>query len=391
MADPERFRLQFETPSLYDQTHSLMYTTGTTTGRPTLYPLTGHDMMGSIEGMARGMKQAYFVPGDIVVSAFPYSPTAHLTTLSPHYFNSAGCAFLACFTGAPYDEFHIHNTQAYVADALERMRGTIIIGVASFVRRMARDAARQGRDFSSVRIAYISGEVCTERMRDDVRASLRRCGAEAVFVTTPYAFTEAALAWTECRELGWWHLAAPDQIHCEVVDPRTHEPVAAGTRGLLVITHLNRRGVPLVRYAPGDLSAVVEEPCPDCGRFTQSMVITEGSTAVARTHDLAKIKGTLINPQVLASVVGNTEGVLEYQIVFDRRDHDDPLSDEVLIVRVATDGDVDEAALQERLRGAVFEASELRPSVEFVPASEIFDPSVNFKAVRIVDRRPREA
>ncbi len=389
MADPERFRLRFDVPSLYDQTHSLMYTTGTTTGRPTPYPLTGHDMMGSILGMARGMKQAYFVPGDLVVSAFPYSPTAHLTGLSPHYFNNLGCAFLACFTGAPYPEFAIHNGQAYVGDAVERFRATVIIGVASFVRRMVRDAANQGRDFSSVRIAYVSGEVCTQRMRDDIRSSLRACGAETVFVTTPYSFTEATVAWTECRELGWWHLAAPDQIYCEVVDPKSHEPLPPGARGLLLITHLNRRGAPLVRYAPGDLTAIVEEPCPDCGRYTQSMVITEGSTAVLRTTDLVKIKGTLLNPQLLASVVGNTEGVLEYQIVFDRQDPDDPLSDEVLRLRVAADGHVDEQHLRDRLRENVFESCEMRPTVEFVAPSEIFDPSVHFKALRILDRRPR--
>jgi len=48
MGDPQAFRLRFAQPGLYDLTYSTVYTTGTTTGRPTPYEYTTHDFLGML-------------------------------------------------------------------------------------------------------------------------------------------------------------------------------------------------------------------------------------------------------------------------------------------------------------------------------------------------------
>lgn len=84
-------------------------------------------------------------------------------------------------------------------------------------------------------------------------------GAEAFAVTW---LTEAGITGYECpAHPGGVHLLE-SQVICEVVDPGTGAPAAAGE---LVVTPLGRTGMPVIRYRTGDLVRMEAAPCP-CGR-----------------------------------------------------------------------------------------------------------------------------
>lgn len=59
------------------------------------------------------------------------------------------------------------------------------------------------------------------------------------------------------------HIREADLL-VEIVEPNTGVPVADGQWGELVVTTLNRRAMPLIRYATGDRARLLPEPCP-CG------------------------------------------------------------------------------------------------------------------------------
>ncbi|MEZ5169968.1 MAG: hypothetical protein R3A49_04390 [Acidimicrobiia bacterium] len=397
MGDPESFRLAFEQPGLYDLTYQTVYTTGTTTGLPTKYEYTTHDFFGVLQAGRRQNKLAYQVPGDRFFTAFPLSPLPHVSGFAGLIENAAGLGFFHGFGGMSYDEFPIHNPSDYIADQIELVQPQVVAGIGSFLRRMFADMARDGRDLSSIVGVNASGEVLTERMLDHMRENLAACGASPVFVSAPYGFTEGGLSFGQCREAGPLHGTAPDQIFMEVLDPDSGERLPDGERGLVTITHLNRRGMPLLRYQLGDQGVIRNSRCEACGRGGQSMIVSSGSAHITRTKEILKIKGTLVNPQVIHEVVMNTPGVLEYRMIVSHRDPGDPLSPDRLLIRIGIDEGDDVSSWNEggsstkQLEVAVKQATEVTPDVELVEdLSEIYDPTTEFKAQRILDERTFE-
>jgi phenylacetate-CoA ligase len=396
MSDPAAFRLRFASPSIYDMTYTTVYTTGTTTGRPTPYEYAGHDYLGALLAGRRVFKMSYIMPGDLYLSLFPLSPLPHVAGFAGMFASAAGVSFQHGMTGSPYADFPVHLSTRGLARKIAQLRPQALSGIGSFLRRMIVDAARDGCDFSSLKVVLASGEVFTERMRAHLRATLARCGAEDVFIASGYSFTEGGVGWSPCYEGGPMHPSAPDQIYLETLDPKTYERLPDGAVGLLAATHLNRRGMPLLRYVLGDLTALSRERCSVCGRAGESLLVSAGSAHVTRTSELLKIKGTLVNPQVIHEVVMNTAGVTEYQMIVAKQDPIDPDSPDKLVMRIGLDSPGEDQVWTERqsqaLRQAIFNATEVRPEIELVAdLSQIYDPIREVKARRIVDQRPGPA
>ncbi|MEX2555397.1 MAG: AMP-binding protein [Actinomycetota bacterium] len=394
MGNPQSFRMKFPQGTLYDLTYTTVYTTGTTMGWPTPYEYTTHDYFGILQAGIRNAKLSYYIPGDLFLTGFPLSPLPHVAGFGNMIANAAGIAFLHGFTGIPHDEFPVQRSTTALVGMIESRSPEILAGIGSFLRRMFADAARNGRDLSSLEIVIASGEVLTKGMRDHMHANLARCGANNVFITGTYGFTEGGLPWGPCYEGGPLHPAAPDQVFLEILDPDTHARVPDGQPGLVALTHLNRRGMPLLRYLLGDISAITFERCERCGRGGGSLLVSSGSAHISRTSELLKIKGTLVNPQLVHDVVMNSPGVVEYQMIVTLEDLSDPYSQEVVRLRLGLEPSVDRTSWEssdlEELRKRLLMAVEMRPKVEILDdLSEIYDPTREFKARRIIDERPK--
>jgi phenylacetate-coenzyme A ligase PaaK-like adenylate-forming protein len=294
----------------------------------------------------------------------------------------------------PYPDFPVQRPTAELLTRLAEERPDGVAGIGSFIRRVLVDAAAGGADLSSTKVVISSGEVLTARMRDHMRDHLAACGAKDVFIASAYAFTEGGVAWAPSTEDGPLYATAPDQIFLEILHPETHERLPDGEPGLVALTHLNRRGMPLVRYLLGDIAALTHEPDPHSGRRGQGLIVSSGSAHVTRTTDLLKIKGTLVNPQLIHDVVMNTTGVVEYQMVVTNAVDGDPLTPDRLVLRLGLAAEIDATdwtqtagpTLQQAVRGA----TEVTPDLELVAQSEIYDPQREFKARRLVDRRATE-
>ena len=185
----------------------------------------------------------------------------------------------------------------------------------------------------------------------------------------------------ECVPHSGFHNPMPEEFYFEIVDPDNHEPRPDGERGLVVLTHLNRRGTVLLRYSLGDLSVRTREQCPHCGawgeRFTESP---------SRADDLVKIRGMLVNPAVVTEILVADAGVAEYQMRIGREEPDDALSMDRLTIRVAPPGDAAKE-LEDRLVEKVTAAIRVTPHIEWVAKDEIYDPEASMKSKRMVDER----
>ncbi|MBI5444301.1 MAG: hypothetical protein HY900_24210 [Deltaproteobacteria bacterium] len=79
-----------------------------------------------------------------------------------------------------------------------------------------------------------------------------------------YGMVEVGLLGFSCSQKAGLH-GFEDAYLYEVVDPVSGDVLPPGREGELVITHLERTAMPLVRYRTGDVTSLTSEPCA-CGR-----------------------------------------------------------------------------------------------------------------------------
>jgi phenylacetate-coenzyme A ligase PaaK-like adenylate-forming protein len=324
---------------------------------------------------------------DAIVNLFPLTPVPHIGFLRTRDFATVlGIPVVSALTGTPYPAYAIHRRLDEAVRITEQSKGTVLNGIVSYVRRVIMRAEELGADFSCVRLVSVLGEPCPRGMREDMRRRLVRMGADVheLKIMNALGLTEMQGNTCECVEFGGGHNAVPDQIYMEVLDEHSREPIPDGAHGLFTITHLDRRGTVLLRYITGDLNAISNEVCPHCGRQGPRVV-----SNTVRTIELVKVKGTLINPDVIKEAIATVDGIDEYQIVFTKEQLDDPYSQDKLLIRVAAPVD-ERARIEAQLGVKVTEAAEMRASIEFVGMSEIFDPGKTLKSTRVVDLRPVE-
>ena len=381
MADPESFRLSLPDLPLHERVlWEVIYTTGTTS-EPTPVYNTTHDYHAYLYQARKVAEISGIRDSDVIANLFPLTQApmgAFLRSVTNAY--AAGAAIFAALPGAPHGGFDVHRPLEDAVRLVALHRATILWGIPSFIRRVLLRAIELKADFRSVRMCAITGEASTPAMREEIRRCLRELGAQGSMVLDRYGSTEMG-AFAQCREDGDWHNPTPELQYHEIVDPQTGRRLPDGERGMLAVTHLDRRGTVLVRFLVGDVVSLVRTPCPACGRSGDRVV-----GPVARGNDLVKVKGMLVNPAVLLEALDAIRGVQEFQVVVRRQDQADPYSMDEMVVRLASSR-TDRDALSDMIVACVQRAVRVRPRVEFTEAKNIHDPAKQTKAVRFLDQR----
>lgn len=128
-----------------------------------------------------------------------------------------------------------------------------------------------------------------------------------------------------------------DYAIVEIIDPDTGEVLAEGERGEVVVTHVKKEGLPLIRYRTGDLAEIEQRG--------DEVVMPDG--VIGRTDERLKVKGVKVYPESIETVLAAFDGLTgEYRVEVDQ----DGATDNLTIVCEGT-ADEDELAaeLGERL------------------------------------------
>lgn len=385
MAAPEEYRLDLADLPLPERIlWDVVYTTGTTTGQPTPFYQTTYDHYNILELQRRMAAVRGMYSSDIIANLYPLTSQPHGAFLRTNYAALAlGAQLVAGFSGNSFGAYPVHRHLDEVVDLVAKSGATVLWGVPSYLRRVVIRAGELGVRLPAVRFCAVSGEPLSESLRADLKQRLVALGAQAPMVNNSLGATEMQGGLVECCEGSGFHNPAPDLYYLEAVD-ETGRRVSPGQPGLLALTHLDRRGTVLLRYLTGDLVVLDESPCPHCGRIGGRVV-----SQPIRTGNLVKVRGMLVNTNLIGQVVAAHPAVAEYQVVLTREDPSDPNSMDRLLLRLAlnTSGTVDAAAVAAELADAVRGAVAVRPEIEFVPAEAIFDPRRQMKPTRLVDRR----
>ena len=135
----------------------------------------------------------------------------------------------------------------------------------------------------------------------------------------------------------------------EIVTPGTGDPVAPGQVGEVVVTTLNP-DYPLIRFATGDLSAVMEGASP-CGRTN-----TRIKGWMGRADQTTKIKGMFVRPEQVAQLVAKHDEILRARVIAGREGEMD-----VMTVQIEADGGSKDA-----FAASVVEVLKVKGAVEIV-------------------------
>lgn len=124
-----------------------------------------------------------------------------------------------------------------------------------------------------------------------------------------------------------------DYAVVEIVDPDTGEVLDEGERGEVVVTHVEKEGLPLVRYRTGDLA--------ELERLGDEVVMPDG--VIGRTDERLKIKGVKVYPESIETVLAAFDGLTgEYRIEVDQEGSTDHLT-------IVCEGEANEDDLAEEL------------------------------------------
>ncbi len=140
-----------------------------------------------------------------------------------------------------------------------------------------------------------------------------------------------------------------ENVIVEIVTPGTGDPVAPGQVGEVVVTTLNP-DYPLIRFATGDLSAVMEGTSP-CGRTNMRIKGWMG-----RADQTTKIKGMFVRPEQVAALVAKHSEIARARVIAGRKGEMD-----TMIVQIeATGGD------EEAFAASVADMLKLKGKIEVV-------------------------
>jgi phenylacetate-CoA ligase len=107
-----------------------------------------------------------------------------------------------------------------------------------------------------------------------------------------------------------------ENVIIEIVTPGTGNPVPEGEVGEVVVTTLNP-DYPLIRFATGDLSAVMAGQSP-CGRTNMRIKGWMG-----RADQTTKIKGMFVRPEQVAALVAHHDEITRARVIATREGEQD--------------------------------------------------------------------
>ncbi|WP_207477879.1 phenylacetate--CoA ligase family protein [Arenibaculum pallidiluteum] len=286
---------------------------------------------------ARALWAAGLRPGQVLHNCFSY----HFTPAGLMMDGAAqalGAAVFPAGTG---------QTEQQV-EAIEAIRPHCYTGTPDFLKAIIEKAEATGRDVSSIRSAHVTGGA----FMPDVRRFYAERGLD---VLQSYGTADLGLVAyeTAARE----GLVLDEHVIVEIVRPGTGDPVPDGEVGEIVVTVLNP-DYPLVRFATGDLSAILPGASP-CGRTNARIKGWMG-----RADQTTKVKGMFVHPRQVAEVVARHDGLGRARLVVARADGADAMT-------LRAEAPAPDPALAEAVAGSLQAVTKLRGHVELVPPGSL--------------------
>lgn len=204
-----------------------------------------------------------------------------------------------------------------------------------------------------------------EEMGERLSITKAVVGGGALFPSLRQEYADRGIACLQCyatADLGNIAYESPamegmivdEGVIVEIVTPGTGTPVPEGEVGEVIVTTLNP-DYPLIRFATGDLSAVLSGQSP-CGRTNMRIKGWMG-----RADQTTKIKGMFVRPEQVAVLVASHEAITRARVIATREGDMDAMT--VQIETSAGEASVFEDLVKTHLK--------LKGTIEIFPAGSL--------------------
>ena len=287
--------------------------------------------------MARALYAAGFRRGDLVHNCFAYhlTPAGAMLESGAH---ALECPVIPAGTG---------NTEQQV-DVIADLQPAAYTGVPDFLKILLDKAQERGRDVSSIGKALVSGAA----LPASLRAELQNRGVD---VLQCYATADLGLIGYETQAGGNLcdGMMIAEDIIVEIVWPGTGDPVAEGEVGEVLVTSLNPDH-PLIRFATGDLSAVLPGTSP-CGRTNMRI-----NGWMGRADQTTKVKGMFVRPEQVDAIIKRHPELSRGRLVVSRVGQQDAMA-------FHCETAVASPELADMVSATLTDVTKLKATVEIVP------------------------
>ena len=294
---------------------------------------------------ARPMYAAGVRAGGLLQNCFSY----HFTPAA--FMVEGGAARIGC-TVIPAG---IGQTEMQV-QAMMDLKPDTYIGTPSFLKLIIEKAREMGADISSVTKAVMGAEALPESLRSWFAAN----GVPHVFQT--YASADIGSIAYETASEGKLNpgMVIDENVLLEIVHPGSGMPVAPGEVGEVVVTVFNA-DYPLIRFATGDLSAVLTDAAESpCGRTN-----TRIRGWMGRADQTTKVRAMFVHPSQVHEIARRHPQISKARLVVTGRMANDEMT---LHCEVA---DPLDASNVEAIIGSIRELTKLRGEVRLVAVGSL--------------------
>ncbi len=262
-----------------------IYSTSGTTGAASYIPLTAGDLDNWVTGSSRSYAASGIGAGQRIVTTYNAGPFVAGAALAA--FDRIGVCHIPVGTG---------NTERLM-HAVEALGPEAAVFTPSYAAYLIEWAAERKFDLSgsSVERVLVAGE--PGGGEPAFRAQLEKGWGARVTEVMGIGDIGVSL-WGECDEQDGMHLGARGFVHAELIDPETGVALEMedGATGELVLTHLQHRAAPLLRFRTRDHVQIRTSPCA-CGRTGPRV------RCVGRTDDMLIVRGVNVFPSAVREVV----------------------------------------------------------------------------------------
>ena len=338
-----------------------------TTGKPVVSGYTEKDLDTWAEAIARGLTMMGLGENDILQNTHGYG--LFTGGFGVHYgCHKIGAAIIPISTGQTRRQIEI----------MSDFKTTGLIFTPSYGIHLGEVALENGINPKELGIKAIG--FGAEGWTEEIRAKV-----EEIFGTKAYniyGLTELMGPGVaiECSQQKGLHVAE-DIFYPEIINPKTLEVLGENQPGELVLTNIEREGMPIIRFRTKDLTKITYEKC-ECGR-THGRI----SRITGRSDDMIKVKGVAIFPSQIEKAllkIGDVEP--HYMIIVTRPGTLDEIEVKVEVSQdIFFDGVKEMMAIQNKIGKSIENETGIRVKVTLVEPKIL--PRFEGKAKRVIDKR----
>jgi phenylacetate-CoA ligase len=291
---------------------------------------------------ARGLFAGGFRPGDVVMNSYAY----HFTPAGSMLESGAlalGCCVVPAGTG---------QTEMQAA-AIRGLGVSGYMGTPSFLKLIVEKADELKIDISCLKRAQVGAEYLPPATRKAMEE-------RGIAVTQMYGSADLGLiAYESLMPDGTLNegMILEEGLLLEIVRPGTGDPVPSGEVGEVVLTNFNR-DYPLIRFATGDLSAILPGTSP-CGRTNVRIKGWMG-----RADQSTKVRALFVTPGQVSEIVRRHSAIKRARLVVEGEAGNDRMT---LRCEVSEKS----AKLAEAIVGTIRDVTKLRGEVELLAAGSL--------------------